>query len=125
MIAQLPLHELLQKAEVVPQAIIAETIDVLAERLGFKVEKGDDDFDEYEGCGSFLAQANCSFALMHYKGHPPGTTTLYLPFEIEDVDQITAIVAQIATELDVHSKLLWQRKDGPDSWRKRKSSVHN
>jgi hypothetical protein len=56
-----------------------------------------------------------AFALKHYKGHPAGTTTIYLPREFESVETISRMIQQIAQELNLPSEALsWQRSYSPD-----------
>ena len=113
MIRPEPLHNMINKTEFVPQAVIAETVYELAKRFGSEVEEGEDDFDKYEGAAAWLD--GFAFAVMHYRGHPKNTSTIYLPFEIHDVEKITLIISRIILELKVSPDLItWQRKDGPD-----------
>ena|SRR5258708_16591511 len=110
MIKPAALHKLIREYEFVPQAIIEEPVLELARRFGSEVEKGHDDFDEYLGAAAWLD--GTPFAVMHYKGHPKNTSTIYLPFEINDVNDITEIVSRIASELKLAEKSIsWQRKD--------------
>jgi hypothetical protein len=112
MIKPVPLHLMIDQYEFVPQAIIAETVHELAKRFGSDVENGHDDLDEYQGAAAWLDEF--PFAVMHYRGHPTNTSTIYLPFDIGDVDKITDIVSRIASELKLSSKsITWQRKDNP------------
>ena len=113
MIKPAPLQDLIHEVEFVPQAILAETVGDVAKRVGWKVESGTDDFDEYSGAAARID--GLPFALMHYRGHPEDTSTIYLPFDIRDIDEITAIVARIVAELKLPaSAITWQRKDDPE-----------
>jgi hypothetical protein len=52
---------------------------------------------------------------MHYTGHPKDTSTIYLPFNIRDVDEISALISRIVSELEISTKMItWQRKDNPE-----------
>lgn len=113
MIRPAPFHNVLNKTEFVPQAIIAETVYDFAKRLGSEVEAGQDDFDKYEGAAAWLD--DFPFTVMHYRGHPKDTSTIYLPFDIHDVQRVTEIIARIVSELKLPPKLVtWQRKDDPE-----------
>lgn len=109
MIKSEPLHELLARFEFVPQAIVAVPVYELVKRYGGEIEKGTDDFDSYEGSGASLQ--GMPFTVMHYRGHPEHTSTIYLPFEIQDVKQITAAIGKITSALDIENKIKWQRLD--------------
>jgi hypothetical protein len=114
MIKSASLPKLLEQYEFVPQAIIAATVNELAKRYGGKVEKGRDDLDWYEGSGGLIygtRYAVMPFTLMHYDGHPDSTSTIYLPFELQKLDEITTIILQISKELGVAQEIKWQRKD--------------
>jgi hypothetical protein len=107
------LHKMIHEYELVPQAIIAEPVDALAKRVGSKLEKGQDDLDEYQGAAAWLD--GLPFAVMHYRGHPENLSTIYLPFDIREVDKITEIISRITAELKVPPSLIkWQRKDDPE-----------
>jgi hypothetical protein len=109
MIKSLPLNKLLQEIDFVPQAIVAANVFDLAKRYGGEIEKGSDDFDSYEGSGAQID--GTPFAIMHYRGHPQRTSTIYLPFDIQDVKKITEIIFHIASELRFVDKIQWQRLD--------------
>jgi hypothetical protein len=113
MIRPVPFHMMINKTEFVPQAIIAEAVSDFARRFGSDVEAGKDDFDEYEGVAAWLD--DLPFTVMHYRGHPKNTSTIYLPFDIHDVKEITDMICRIALELKLPPNLIkWQRKDTPE-----------
>jgi hypothetical protein len=113
MIRPAELHSLLAKQEFVPQAIVATDVDYFAERFGATVVQDSDNLDGYIGVGYLLDAL--PFTVMHYRGHPDGTATIYLPQDISDVDKITAIIGQIASAFDLpNRKVQWQRKDNPE-----------
>jgi hypothetical protein len=85
----------------------------LAKRLGSDVEKGNDDLDEFYGAAVWLDEL--PVVVMHYRGHPADTSTIYLPFEIKDVNEISSIISRVVAELNVREKsIVWQRKDNPE-----------
>ena len=115
MIKSEPLHKLTEQFEFVPQAIIAAPVYELTKRFGGEIEKGQDDLDSYEGSGASIY--GTPFTIMHYSGHPDFTSTIYLPFEIQKVNEITRIIVQITKELGVADIVKWQRKDELSYWR--------
>jgi hypothetical protein len=111
MIKSYPLNQAVNEKNFVPQAVISEEILDLASRTKLSLEKGKDDLDYYEGTAALLD--GLLFTIMHYRGHPPNTCTIYLPFEIQNVGEITKRLTQIRVELGLSEKaILWQRKDG-------------
>lgn len=106
-------RKLVAEVQLVPQAILSEDISELARRAQFELVSSYDDLDEFEGAGFQLA--NVPFAIMHYRGHPEHTSTLYLPFEIKDVDAITRWIERIVRAMRIPSRSVqWQRKDTPE-----------
>jgi hypothetical protein len=112
MIKPAPLHELIDKYDFVPQAIVDEAVSLLIKRMGGDIESGHDDFDEYQGGAAWLDDT--PFAIMHYKGHPDGEATIYLPYGVSNLEGITKIIKRIADELELPpGSFKWQRKDDP------------
>src|SRR4051812_28094743 len=95
-----------------PQAVLKQPVSFFA-RFG-NVTYGRDDLDEFEG-GSFLLDNNLLFAIMHYNGHPPGTSTIYLPASINNVEVITRLVHDIVLGFGLEeADIDWERADDPD-----------
>jgi hypothetical protein len=116
MIKPFPLHKLVHEHDFVPQALIAFPVWELAKRFGAEIEKGDDDLDYYIGAGAILDD-EIPFTVMYYMGHPENTSTIYLPFELKNVEYITKIIGSIAMELKLpKTSIKWQRKDGVKFW---------
>jgi hypothetical protein len=113
MIKPYNLHKLLGAKEFVPQAIVGVNVSYFADRFKSELVKEHDDLDEFLGTAFWLDEW-LPFTVMHYRGHPPDTSTIYLPFEITDVEKITGIVERIASEFKVTDKVLWQRKNDPE-----------
>lgn len=112
MIHPVPLDVLEREVELVPQAVIRRPIG-FARALGFEPVEGEDDFDRYQGLA--LELDGLAFALKHYAGHPDGTTTLYLPRTVHDLEEISGCVAAVLEALRVpRTDIDWQRADGPD-----------
>ena len=101
-------------ADLVPQAIISKPISYFHDTLGIELTSDHDDLDDYEGA-LLSFNEEWAFALKHYKGHPAGTTTVYLPREFESVETISRMIQRIVEELKLPSETLsWQRSDNPE-----------
>jgi len=113
MIKPIPLLEVVSRYHFVPQDVIREGVVELAKRFGLKVWEGEDDLDTYEGAAAVFD--GLPFTVMHYRGHPENTSTIYLPFEIKDVEVIAKIISSIAAQLKLSPEVIvWQRKDNPE-----------
>jgi hypothetical protein len=115
MIKAADLHDVWGDKDFVPQAVLGVDVFVLADRFKLKVVKAHDDLDEYIGIGCWLSDFGLPFAVKHYAGHPEHTSTIYLPYEIQDVGKITDIIHSIAKDFDLSEKqIIWQRKLDPE-----------
>src|SRR5262249_14271894 len=115
MIKTANLQDLWGDKDFVPQAVLWIDVFALAERFKSHVVKDHDDFDEYVGLGFWLTDYEMPFAVKHYAGHPKHTSTVYLPYEIQDVGKITDIIHVIAKNFDIAEKdIVWQRKTSPE-----------
>jgi hypothetical protein len=113
MLKHLAMEELAER-DMLPQAILRRPVADLANQLGEPLLEAFDDLDVYQGIALQL-NGETQFALKHYKGHPAGTTTVYLSSQISEIETITRLVARIADELHLSGRdVLWQRKDDPD-----------
>lgn len=113
MLTHLAMEELAER-DMRPQAILRRPVSDLASQLREPLFEGADDLDLYQGIALQL-NGETQFALKHYKGHPAGTTTVYLSSQISEIETITRLVARIADELHLSNQdVLWQRKDDPD-----------
>ena len=100
--------------ELIPQAIIRKPISFFDGRFGIRVINDRDELDVYQGAALSLND-ELKFALRHYAGYPPDTTTIYLSREFRDVQHIKGIVEKILRELEIpYSDISWQRADNPD-----------
>ncbi|MBV1797149.1 hypothetical protein [Siccirubricoccus sp. G192] len=103
------LEELLQEREFIPQAILLRPISDFARRLDIQATEGDDDLDYYQGVG-LLLEGTIPVAIICYRGHPPNTSTVYLPFEMRDPKLISAIIGMITNAFDIPAEAVsWQR----------------
>jgi len=92
--------------ELVPQAIVARPISYFEKSLGIRFIKNRDDLDEFDGA-ALLINDKLHLALKHYPG--------YLPYEINELAQITEVIRFVADELHISSAwIVWQRSDDPD-----------
>jgi hypothetical protein len=98
-----------RKEELLPQATISKPVSYFAGLFGVRSTGGFDDLDYYEGVACVL-DGMIPFTLMHYRGYPENTTTVYLPFGIQGPEQISTIVGRIAKETEIPaSAIIWQR----------------
>ena len=100
--------------EFVPQAIVDRPLSYFADALKLPIVRGHDDFDEFEATAVELGD-HLLVELKHYAGYPPNTTTIYLPYEVTNVERITELIRFISHELGIkNSWISWQRADDPN-----------
>jgi hypothetical protein len=103
----------LRNVELIPQAVIRKPVSFFEKQLGVHFVEGHDDLDTYRGV-AFSLNGTVPFALKHYRGHPPQTTTVYLSMKIHDVQKISKLIRAIIDELKVSlDSIEWQRSDDP------------
>jgi len=74
-----------------------------------ETRKDTDNLDEFEGA-SFLIGNEISFDLRKYAGHPEFTVSVYLPMQIEDLDEINDIINCVIKEFKLpKSAVGWRR----------------
>ena len=113
MIKPLPLHRLRKEMDLIPHAVLSVPIEHFAKLMQTELEGGEDDLDKYVGLG---AEAEVGrFAIMHYRGYPKDTSTIYLPRSFpDDIDRITEAVHSILRQFKLPRKVIsWERKDDP------------
>lgn len=105
-----------REIEWIPQAIIDRPVSYFEKVFGLEFTRGSDDLDDYEEATFILEGLNgLPVALMHYRGYPPNTTTVYLPFGFHDVARILQVIGLIAKELQLPPDAIsWQRSDNPN-----------
>jgi hypothetical protein len=109
---KLKLADLLRETELVPHAVVAKPVSYFERRLGHFVQSHDD-LDFYEGAAFSLD--GLPFALIHYRGTPKNSVTIYLSRTIKDHAEISGTVSRISEALDLPAgAIVWQRTDGPD-----------
>jgi hypothetical protein len=98
--------------EWIPQAILRVPVDYFTKKCGLFFFKREDELDEYEGANLQLPDGR-PYALRHYKGYPAGTVTIYLPFEVTDVVEISSWVRAITDTWNLPPTVVqWERQDG-------------
>ncbi len=115
-IRQMPLS-LLDDDFYIPQAIIAEDITVIAQRMGLILEHKTDEMDAVDGFrgAAVVLDGDITFLIKHYAGFQEGTVQLYLPASISDVEDITEMISYVMSQTRMPpSRLMWQRKDNPE-----------
>jgi len=100
------------KVEWVPQAILNVPLDYFTAKCGLLFFEGQDDLDVYEGANLQMPDGH-PYALRHYRGYPADTVTIYLPFEVQDVDEISTLVRTIIAFWHLPQNVIgWERRDG-------------
>jgi hypothetical protein len=100
-----------ESANLLPQAVIARSPSHLADTLKLRLDEGIDDLDFYVGLNLILDN-NVHFAVRHYRGHPSGTSTIYLPSSYNDANAITELVTRIVRAFQMRKEeIIWQRAD--------------
>lgn len=113
MVQAIPLENALQKWDFIPQAVIARPLEVFTRHVSSRITSGHDALDEYSGVA--FAIDGAPFAVMHYKGHPPETSTIYLPRDLGTIPEITALIGRIVSRFELpNDSVIWQRRDNPE-----------
>ena len=100
--------------ELVPHAVIKKPIKYFTEGYQVYTVCNCDDLDYYEGASLNLPDG-MEYALKTYRGVPQDTTTIYLPFELRDLDQITNKIREILAIYNLTEQdLEWERRMDPD-----------
>lgn len=103
------------REDFLPHAILGLSVHEAIRTSKAAVESGSDKFDAFDEGVALLLDERVPFVLMHYSGHPDGTSTVYLPPSIQDLDTITQTVADIVSGLRLdEGALRWQRADDPN-----------
>jgi hypothetical protein len=103
-----------EHVEFIPQAILGVPIGHFAE-LGYEITPSRDELDRFEGTTLFSEAVNLPVAVRYYAGYPEGTTTIYLPQDVKDVDRITKIIGSLLEEFKLQPRdVMWERKDDPE-----------
>jgi hypothetical protein len=91
--------------EVVPQAIFWRPISYFAT----SIRTDEDDLDSFQAA-SFILDNDINFDLRRYRGHPDQTVTVYLPFNVEALEEILQIIGVIIIGLALPKyAVAWQR----------------
>lgn len=93
--------------DVIPQAIIWRPLRYCT----LIIRNGQDDLDKYQGA-SFAIGNDIRFDLRVYQGHIHAdvTVTLYLPEDVQDEDEVAAVVRRVTEEMGIPlSAVAWER----------------
>jgi hypothetical protein len=105
MVKQVSFNDL-GSVDFIPQVIVRRPVTYFSDRLGFKFEQATDDFDDYESA-FFMFDDRLPFALVHYKGNPEDTTTIYFGREVKR-EEVVAVALSILREFDLlATSLIW------------------
>jgi hypothetical protein len=103
-----------ESRDFIPQAVIGRPVSYFTTSMNIQFFDGHDDLDDFQGAALVL-NGRLPFLLKHYKWHPKDTITVYLPDDIQNIDQITDAILLIMQELRLSKgTLIWQRADNPD-----------
>jgi hypothetical protein len=103
-----------QNVDFIPQAIFRGSVEHFARILSSDVTHGSDDLDEFYGLAFLSESAKVPVAVRHYAGHPEDTVSVYLPREIEDVEDISRMIELLMKEFRLSpADKIWERRDDP------------
>lgn len=98
--------------EWVPKAILDIPVDYFVRKFCLLFHQGQDDLDVYEGANLQLPDGR-PYVLRHYRGYPADTVAIYLPFEVQDIDEISTSVRAIIANWNLsQNNIRWERRDG-------------
>lgn len=93
------------QTDVLPQAIFWRPLLYFSTTI-----RDDEDGLDHFKVVTFTIDNEITFDLRHYRGHPSETATIYLPFEIQNVDVIVSTIKIIVTEVALPAyAIAWQR----------------
>jgi len=94
----------------VPQAVVGKAPADIENTHNVKFSRGEDDLYYFEGALLRLDD-KVDFILKRYdRNEEEGQTTIYLPYEISNIQDIAEIIGSIARELGIsRTELLWER----------------
>lgn len=98
MLKQVSFNEL-GPVDFVPQAVVRSPVTYFSDRMGFKFDKDTDDLDDCESA-FFTLDNSVPFALIHYRGNPDDTTTIYFGRGTRRED-VSGIVQHILRDFDL------------------------
>jgi hypothetical protein len=92
--------------EVVPQAIFWRPLPYFATCI----REDEDELDFFQAASFIIINNSISFDLRKYRGHPDYTVTVYLPFDVETLDDVLKIIELIITEMALPEyAVAWRR----------------
>jgi len=100
--------------DLVPQAILNKPVSFFADHWNIHFLQQSENLDVCQTAALRLNNETV-FALKHYRGYPEDTTTIYLPREVSNVNEITSLIGAIVHALDLSGAVIrWQRADDPN-----------
>jgi hypothetical protein len=112
--AERPAKFIFDQLDFVPKATLRVPISYFS-ALGHEIIHSDDDLDEFDGAVLFSVSLRLPGAVRHSAGYPEGTSTIPLPYELQDVEVITKAMSSLPEECKLQTTdLIWQRRDNPD-----------
>lgn len=91
--------------DIVPQAIFWRPLRYFTTAI----RHGEDNLDAFDAA-SFIIGNWPRFDLRTYEGHPAFTVTLYLPFSVEDLEEIKQAIARVVDEMSIPLQAVaWRR----------------
>jgi hypothetical protein len=112
------LSSIADRVSFLPHAVLGVAVEDAVRRVGAPVEAGTDELDAFSASGLILHDGplgDTPFVVLHYRGHPPDTSTIYLPPSVTDVGVISSLVASIVEGLRLSQTVVtWQRADSPE-----------
>lgn len=113
MIEQLEWNE--HVVHMLPQAVINKPPSYFEAKFGTRFVDDLDGLDYYTAA-ILMLNGKQIFQLKRHRGNEPGTTNIYLPPELHDVESITSVISDIVMAFGLENEdIIWQRKDDPDA----------
>lgn len=99
----------------IPQAVLSKTPSFFEAERRITFTSSYDNLDYFKAALLTIG-GGLRFLLKQYSGARPGTTTIYLSPENQDIEYITSTVHEIVTNLGLTKRdVLWERKDNPEA----------
>ena len=103
MFRQVPLEDL-GPVDFMPQAVVHRQVGYFSAVLGLRFERDTDDLDDYVSA-YFKLDEQLPFALVHYRGNPTDTITIYFARETKRED-VPSIVSRIVDAFKLPSNAI-------------------
>ena len=105
MVTQVSFNDL-GPVDFIPQAVVRRPVRYFSDQFGFRFEQDTDDLDAHESA-FFKLDDRLPFALVHYRGNPEDTTTIYFGREIGR-EEVPTVVHYILRGFDLPANaVIW------------------